>query len=178
MNTFYRILRNAALMAMMMVCIMPARAQFTLTTADDITNGTQHYYLIQSIDRPTFYAIPHSNTEGSKVSTTSIPNATMRWYFMDAGSDDEHQYYYIVNSTGRCLYRYDDNNDGIQIKKTYAELSSLSDDELNKYKFYLTTTGLNYFIQPKGASSLYLNKRGGNIQYTNNYYTWPILSVR
>ena len=160
MNNLYRFLRYAVLMAAIMAWMMPARAQhpFTLTTASDITNNTQHYYLIQSFDRTTFYAIPHSNTEGSKVSTTSIPNADMRWCFVDAGSDSDHQYYYIVNSTGRCLYRYDDNNDGIQIKKTYAELSSLSDDELNKYKFYLTQTGSNYFIQPKGASNFILEQ--------------------
>ena len=172
MNNLYKFLRCAVLMAAIMAWMMPTRAQhpFTLTTASDITNNTQHYYLIQSFDRTTFYTIPHSNTEGSKVSTTSIPNADMRWCFVDAGSDSDHQYYYIVNSTGRCLYRYDDNNDGIQIKKTYAELSSLSDDELNKYKFYLTQTGSNYFIQPKGASNLFLNKRGGNIQYTGGYY--------
>ena len=95
------LLRCTALMVLMMTWMMPARAQlpFTLTTASDITNSTQHYYLIQSIDRPTFYAIPHSTNENSKVSTTSIPNANMRWYFMDAGSDSDHQYYYIVNST-------------------------------------------------------------------------------
>ena len=94
----------------------------------------------------------------------------MRWYFMDAGSDSDHQYYYIVNSTGRCLYRYDNNHDGIQIKKTYAELSSLSDDELNKYKYYLELTGSNYYIHPKGEATLYLNKRGGNVPYSNDYY--------
>ena len=170
------LLRCAVLMVLIIAWMTPARAQhpFTLTTAADITNSTQHYYLIQSIDRPSFYAIPHSNAEDSKVSTTSIPNVNMRWCFVDAGSDSDHQYYYIVNSTGKCLYRYIDNNsdpnDGIRIKKTYAELSSLSDDELNKYKFYLTQTGSDYFIQPKGASGLYLNKRGGNIQYASNYY--------
>ena len=164
--------RCAALMVMIMAWIMPATAQqpFVLTTASDITNGTQHYYLIQSFDRTTFYAIPHSDAEDSKVSTTSIPNATMRWYFMDAGSDSDHQYYYIVSSTGRCLYRNDDENDNIRIKNTYAELSSLSDDELNRYKYYLTTTGSNYFIQPKGASDLYLNKKGTNPNYANGYY--------
>ena len=166
------LLQCAALMALMMAWMMPAWAQhpFTLTTASDITNSTQHYYLIQSIDRSTFYAIPHSDAEDSKVSTTSIPNANMRWYFMDAGSDSDHQYYYIVNSTDRCLYRYDDNNDGIKIKNTYAELSSLSDDELNKYKFYLKQTGSDYFIQPKGASNLYLNKRSTNVPYSDGTY--------
>lgn len=152
--------------------MMPAMAQlpFTLTTASDITNGTQHYYLMQSLDRTTFYAIPHSDAEDSKVSTTSIPNATMRWYFMDAGIESGIQYYYIVNSTGRCLYHYDDNHDGIRIKNTYAELSSLSDNELNKYKYYLTQTGSYYYIHPKGAPSLYLNKRGTNHNYANDYY--------
>ena len=166
------LLRCATFMALMMAWMMPARAQhpFTLTTASDITNGTQQYYLIQSIDRPTFYAIPHSSTENSKVSTTSIPNGNMRWYFMDAGSDSDHQYYYIVNSTGRCLYRNDDENDNIRIKNTYADLSSLSDDELNRYKYYLTPTGSDFFIQPKGASNLYLNKRGTNPNYANGYY--------
>ena len=172
MNTFYRFLRCAALMVIIMTWTMPAKAQhpFTLTTADDIANGTQHYYLIQSFDRTTFYAIPHSDAEDSKVSTTSIPNATMRWYFMDAGSDDDNQYYYIVSSTGRCLYRMNDDNDGIRIKKTYAELSSLSEGELSKYKFYLEQTGSDYFIHPKGASDLYLNKKGTNPNYANGYY--------
>ena len=159
-------------MVMTMAWMMPARAQhpFTLTTASDITNGTQHYYLIQSIDRPTFYAIPHSNADGAKVSTTSIPNTDMRWCFVDAGSDSDHQYYYIVNSTDRCLYRYGGGNDEIQIKNTYTELSSLSDAELTKYKFYLTQTESDYYIQPKGFPGQYLNKRGGNIQYTSGYY--------
>ena len=162
------LLRCAALMALMLVWMMPTRAQhpFTLTTASDITNSTQHYYLMQSIDRPTFYAIPHSNDENSKVSTTSIPNANMRWYFMDAGSDSDHQYYYIVNSTGRCLYRMNDDIDGIRIKNTHAELSSLSDDELDKYKYYLTPTGSYYYIHPKGAPDLYLNKKQTNVQYS------------
>ena len=161
------LLRCTALMVLMMAWMMPARAQhpFTLTTESDITNSTQHYYLIQSIDRPTFYAIPHSTNENSKVSTTSIPNANMRWYFMDAGSDSDHQYYYIVNSTGRCLYRYDNNNDGIRIKNTYAELSSLSNEELNNYKYFLTQTGSDYFIHSKGAPDLYLNKKQTNVPY-------------
>ena len=38
-----------------------------IATENDITNNTQKYYLIQSIDRPTFYAIPYSNADGSKV---------------------------------------------------------------------------------------------------------------
>jgi len=160
------------LILMMFVGVSEAWGQhpFTLTTASDITNGTQHYYLIQSIERPSFYAIPHSNSDGAKVSTTSIPNANMRWCFVDAGSDSDHQYYFIVNSTGRCLYRNDANNDGIRIKKTYTELSSLSDAELNKYKFYLTQTESDYFIQPKGFPGQYLNKRAGNIRYESNYY--------
>ena len=167
------LLRCTALMVLMMTWMMPTRAQhpFTLTTASDITNSTQHYYLIQSIDRPTFYAIPHSTDENSKVSTTSIPNANMRWYFMDAGSDSDHQYYYIVNSTGRCLYRMNDDVDGIRIKNTHAELSSLSDDELDKYKYYLAPTGSNYYIHPKGAPDLYLNKKQTNVPYSPSIKT-------
>ena len=120
-----KMLATFAAMLCMMACMMPARAQqpFTLTEV----NGTPHYYLMQSADRTTFYALPHSDAENSKVSTTSIPHANMRWYFMDAGIESGHQYYYIVNSTGRCLYHYDDNHDGIRIKNTYADLSSLSD---------------------------------------------------
>lgn len=167
------ILRCAALMVLMLAWMIPARAQhpFTLTTASDITNSTQHYYLIQSIDRPSFYAIPHSNDENSTVSTTSIPSANMRWYFMDAGSDSDHQYYYIVNSTGRCLYRMNDTIDGIRIKNTHAELSSLSDDELDKYKYYLAPTGSNYYIHPKGAPNLYLNKKQTNVPYSPSIKT-------
>lgn len=172
MNNKHIFLRYAMLLALILACIMSARAQhpFILTTASDITNGTQNYYLIQSIDRSTFYAIPHSGDEDSKVSTTSIPNANMRWYFMDAGSDSDHQYYYIVNSTDRCLYRMNDDNDGIRIKKTYAELTSLSAEELDKYKYYLTQTESYYYIHPKGTPYLYLNKRGKNINYAKDYY--------
>ena len=172
------LLRCTALMVLMMTWMMPARAQhpFTLTTASDIINGTQNYYLIQSIDRSTFYAIPQSDAEDSKVSTTSIPNANMRWYFMDAGSDSDHQYYYIVNSTGRCLYRQNDDYDGIRIKKTYAEVSALDPEnatqlaELNTYQFYLEQTESDYYIHPKGEATKYLNKRGGNVPYGNGYY--------
>ena len=173
-----RFIRYAAVLILMMVVgVSEIRGQhpFTLTTASDITNGTQHYYLIQSIERPSFYAISQSNSDNAKVSTTSIPNANMRWCFVDAGSDSDHQYYYIVNSTGRCLYRSRDDggNDGIRIKNTYANLSGLADDELNKYKFYLTQTGSDYFIQPKGFPGQYLNKRAGNVRYENNYYIKP-----
>ena len=174
MNNFYRFLKCAALLVLMMACMMPAMAQqhpFTLTEV----NGTQHYYLIQSADRTTFYALPQSGDEDSKVSTTSIPNANMRWYFMDAGSDSDHQYYYIVNSTGRCLYRKNDNINGIRIKKTYAEVSALNPQdatqlaELNTYQFYLEQTGSDYYIHPKG-SDLYVNKKGGNVPYGGDYY--------
>ncbi len=125
---------------------------------------------MQSADRITFYALPHSGDEDSKVSTTSIPNANMRWYFMDAGSDSDHQYYYIVNSTGRCLYCMNTENDGIRIKITYADLSSLTNDELNKYKFYLEEKQSNYYIHPKGEATRYLNKRNTNVPYTDGTY--------
>ena len=95
------ILRLAAVLLLMVVGVSEIWGQhpFTLTTADDITGGTQKYYLIQSIDRSSFYAIPHSNADGAKVSTTSIPNADMRWCFVDAGSDSDHQYYYEHNQS-------------------------------------------------------------------------------
>ena len=177
MSNLYRfLLRYTALMTLMMACMMPARAQhpFDLTTASDITNSTQNYYLMQSADRTTFYALPESGDEDSKVSTTSIPNANMRWYFMDAGSDSDHQYYYIVNSTSRCLYRKNDNTNGIRIKKTYAELSALDPEdatqlaELNSYQFYLEQTESDYYIHPKGATS-YVNKKGGNVPNGGDY---------
>ena len=71
-----RFIRYAAVLILMMVVgVSEIRGQhpFTLTTASDITNGTQHYYLIQSIERPSFYAIPHSNSDGAKVSTPVFP---------------------------------------------------------------------------------------------------------
>ena len=145
---------------------------FVVTTEEDLNDNKPKYYLIQSVDRLGFYAIPYTNAADSKVSTTSIPHEMMRWYFMDAGSDDDHQYYYIVNSTGRCLYwkSGNDSHDGITINKTYAEMSSSAQAEQDKYKFFLTETGSNFFIQPKSSSNYYLNKRGGNIRGNDTNY--------
>ena len=63
MNNFYRFLRCAALMVLIMAWMMPAKAQhpFTLTTADDVTNGTETLYWIESKGATGFFMIPMGN---------------------------------------------------------------------------------------------------------------------
>ena len=135
---------------------------FTLTTADDVTNGTEILYYIESKGATGFYMIPMGTNDDSGVSTSNMPNDKMLWYFMDAGSNNNVQYYYIVNkSTGKYLRLKGnngaDNSIGI---KTYA-----AND--NTYKFSITAGTHQWIIQPYSSTGHTVNKKGSNVNYTN-----------
>ena len=172
MNYLYRLLRCAAMMALMMAWTMPAKAQFTLTTADDITNGTETLYWIESVGANGFYAIPH--TDNSRVSTTNMPNLKALWYFMDAGIENDTQYYYIVNhNTGNYLKLVGSNGDDNTIK--IGTFGSGGDE----FKFSIGgSEGQWVFYTKSGNGDYWVNKKGGNVSYdkyfkSSNYGSSP-----
>lgn len=129
--------------------------------------GSTHKRLIQSQANAWntadfhFYMIPDDN---GSVNTTSLFRPTMQWYFLNAGSEDSYQYYYIVNNNGKALCY----NEGI----TMADFNIASAD--NSYKFRMTPypakgTPTDYNIVPYGLTSgnMYLNKNGGNTSADN-----------
>ena len=127
---------------------------FTVTTDP----SAPHYYLIQSAQVESFYIIPKTDnpTDDTEVTTTNVPNENMLWYFMDAGSNNGTQYYYIIHKSGLYLYRYNDSDKGIKLH---------SASTADSYKFSIEATGDYYFIKPKGKN--YVNKKGGNVGWDN-----------
>ncbi len=147
-----------------MAWMMPAKAQhpFILTTADDVTNHTETLYWIESKGATGFYMIPMEIGDDKGVSTSNMPNKRMLWFFMDAGIENNIQYYYIGNkSTGRYLRLKGANGaDGsIGIKAT----TSLDDS----YKFSISGSEGQWVFSPKSGSTYYVNKKGSNVNYTS-----------
>ena len=152
-------------------------------TADDDSSGAieaseKKLYLIQTNAFQSFYMAPQAN---NTITTNNIFGDYMLWYFLDAGTDNGTQYYYIVNnSTGKyiCHGGGTANNDtsrGVTLVDKTA-----SNDE--RCKFYLNEDNNNgtigfYNIDAKGKPSYYgLNKRNGSetnqypIRLTNDQY--------
>lgn len=165
-------------------------------TTDTNGNGTieeseKKFYLIQTNAFPSFYIAPQdkNNNNNWTITTNNILGEYMLWYFLDAGSDANHQYYYIVNnSTGKYIYNhngtYDGTNGGNGDKRQIKliDLGSLSDNEKEKCKFKFVednqggTTGF-YNIDVKANQTYYgLNKQSGSandsnpIRLTNGQY--------
>ena len=159
MNTFFRFLRCTALMVMMMTSILTAKAQFTLTTPDDVTNHIEKLYWIESNGAAGFYAIPHTNN--SNVSTTNMPNLKALWYFMDAGSENNTQYYYIVNhNTGYYL-----KHDGTLGNENTIKIASFGSGG-DAFKFSIGGSDGQWVIYPKsGNGNYWVNKKSGNVPY-------------
>ena len=159
-----KIILRSLLVAVMMVCNLVgawAQAPFTLTTADDVTNGTEKLYWIESRGAQGFFAIPMANSNDAGVTTSNMPNEMMLWYFMDAGIDDGTQYYYIINkSTGKYLRRKGnhtaDNSIGIAAKTDANEATC---------KFSISGSAGQWLI--KTGDIYYINKKGSNVNYTN-----------
>ena len=149
-------------------------------TSDTNGNGTiedseKKYYLIQTNAFPSFYIAPQNNN----ITTNNILGDYMLWYFLDAGTDGDTQYYYIVNkSTGKYIYNHNGNSRGINI----TDFASLSDanKEKCKFKFVVNNEGGTigfYNIDVKANQTYYgLNKQNGSeananpIRLTNDQY--------
>lgn len=150
-------------------------------TTDTNGNGTiedseKKFYLIQTYAFPSFFIAPQSN---NTITTNNILSEYMLWYFLDAGTDGDTQYYYIVNnSTGKYIYNHNGNDRGINI----TDFASLSDANKEKCKFKLVVNNNGgttdfYNINVKASQTYYgLNKQNGSeananpIRLTNTQY--------
>ena len=154
-------------------------------TADTDENGTiddteKKLYLIQTNAFQSFYMAPQSNN--SKISTNNILGNYLLWYFLDAGTDNGTQYYYIVNeNTGKYIYNSNGNSRSIDLISS-TDFANLSDANKEKCKFKLDVNNKNnttdfYNINVKANQTYYgLNKQGGSetnsnpIRLTNDQY--------
>ena len=143
-------------------------------TTDVDGNGTiedneKKLYLIQTNAFPSFYIAPQSN---NTITTNNILGEYMLWYFLDAGTVGDTQYYYIVNKSTEkyiCHGGGTSNTDASRAV-TLVEKTSTNDE---RCKFYIelnetsNTTGF-YNIDAKGKPSYFgLNKRNGSM--SNQY---------
>ena len=151
-------------------------------TTDTNGNGTiedseKKFYLFQTNAFPSFYIAPQDN---NNITTNNILGEYMLWYFLDAGTDGDTQYYYIVNnSTGKYIYNhngtYDGTNggDGDKRQIKLIDLSTLSDNDKEKCKFKLVVNNNGgttdfYNINVKASQTYYgLNKQSGSEAITN-----------
>ena len=143
-----------SLLLMMVVGVNTTRGQLpTLTTAEEVTAGTQKFYLIQSAQIPSFYMIPYSTT--NNVSTSNVPCEAMRWYFMASGEDG---YYFIRHNTS---------GDYLSCAAGVIQLEDLSEGTPgDSHKFSIEATGDYYYIKPKETTS-YVTKKNGNVNPTD-----------
>jgi len=130
---------------------------------------TKRIYYIQSVASTDFYLIPGDTNNGNvRVNTLSLPRPSMQWYFMDAGIENDIQYYYIVNnhadndeSASTLGYLYRNGNDA-NIKYTL----DTSDDN---YKFAIETNASGgYNIVAKNLPNNSLQKNDGNHNNATN----------
>ena len=149
-------------------------------TTDTNGNGTiedseKKFYLIQTNAFPSFYIAPQAD---NTITTNNILGEYMLWYFLDAGTVEGTQYYYIVNnSTGKYIYNhngtYDGTNGGNGDKRQIKliDLGPLSDNDKEKCKFKIVSNGSQgfYNINVKANQTYYgLNKQNGSETNTNN----------
>ena len=135
---------------------------FQLTLSDDPAD--QRPYLIQSQNNAWnttdyhFYMIPGDEDANNitKVNTTSLFRPSMEWHFLNAGIEDDVQYYYIVNNANSKYLCYDATN-GVYMD-TYAN------DTIFKFRIVESPTAGTYNIIPYRMTSgnRFLNKKGNN----------------
>ena len=143
-------------------------------TTDDNENGViddneKKLYLIQTNAFQSFYIAPQAN---NTITTNNILGDYMLWYFLDAGTDNGTQYYYIVSYTENkyiCHGGGTANNNtqrGVTLVEKNADnetrcMFSIEENNTNG------TTGF-YNINAKGKPTYYgLNKRGASETNTN-----------
>ena len=170
-----------SLLLMFMLGINTAWGQSPVEmTTDTNGNGTiedseKKFYLIQTNAFPSFYIAPQAN---NNITTNNILGDYMLWYFLDAGKDNpgtenEIQYYYIVNSTGKYICNTSDR---------LIQIVSLSDANKEKCKFKFVvdneggTTGFYNIDVKANQTNFGLNKQSGSandsypIRLTSNDY--------
>ena len=139
-----------------------------ITTDADITNNTKKLYLIQTNAFQSFYIAPQSN---NNITTNNILGNDMLWYFLNAGVEDNIQYYYIVNnSTGKYISHGDGSQNNNTSRGVPLVEKNQSNDESCKFRLDLNETkGEGFYnIKVKGSPTYFaLNKRGGSVDTTN-----------
>ena len=135
-----------------------AQAPVEITTAGEVTDHTEKTYFIQSYQNTAYYLYPVSGS-GNYMNTRGILDEKAEFYFLDAGTEADVQYYYIVNkNSGKYLYASANTS-----KKGITCIDYNADND-DKYKFGISAaTGISaYNIFPKGNTALSLNKQTGN----------------
>lgn len=146
----------------------PRSLPFTVSTEEDVANNTMKLYWLESKGAAGFYMIPH--TDNKEASTSNLPNANMRWYFMDAGDN----YYFIRNVSGKYLWQTGTlgNNNTIQ-------LADYNANNADQFKFSVDGTAGEWVFYPKnGNKNYWVSKQGGNVLYSgrlkaSNYNNKP-----
>ncbi len=172
--------RGTYVLRMMIVVMMMIGANVWGQTPVEITtdtngNGTiedseKKFYLIQSYVNTGFYMRPNNSPNSTAVSTLNILTDDMKWYFLNAGKENEGteneiQYYYICDKDGRYMYFSSPNYVGTQAsQRIWMALHTTRSGSDDNYKFSIVAYsdgGSN--IIPKGTTNnSSLNKQGGN----------------
>lgn len=139
----------------------------------------------QSTEQDGFFMQPGDPDKNSNitVTTSSLARPLMQWYFMSAGTDNDHQYYYIVNQQGEQGDYLFCNTNGTIYMKSSDDFDSASDE----YKFRILTDASDGFrIVPKAKQTVWIYKNNGNnttdVVGTNNSTTnlqcrWDFIPV-
>ena len=153
------------------VAVTDGKTSPAVTLDVQVLFGQSYAYLVQSVENSYFYLLPGTtDTYGyDRLVTNSLARPAMMWYFLNAGTVNGKQYYYIVNKeSGKHLFyhTYEDTNNTTQHGYALdADAEAYLDNE--NYMFSLEQAATGYNISPKAAPTRYLNKNGGNVQNWN-----------
>ena len=119
----------------------PRSLPFTVSTEEDVANNTMKLYWLESKGAAGFYMIPHFDNK--EASTSNLPNANMRWYFMDAGDN----YYFIRNVSGKYLWQT-----GTLGSNNTIQLADYNANNADQFKFSVDGTAGEWVFYPKLAN--------------------------
>ena len=131
--------------------------------------GSNHTRLIQSQANGWntdfhFYMIPSEKDNNNiiKVNTTSLFRPTMEWYFLNAGVENNVQYYYIVNNAAK-----DNSNNPYYLcwDGTNVCMSAFDSNNTDKFKFSIvkSQTAGSFNISPHADNKKFINKTNNAI---------------
>ncbi len=138
--------------------------------------GDNHPYLIQNQGNTNFYLLPdqlNATLNVTKVTTNSLPRASMMWTMHSAGVVNGRQYYFIKNhTTGQylCYTTYTDANNNVVKGVLMKDAADFDSSDI--FRFHITAaTGGGYNIIPfaYGASGgIFKDYDSANASYPNN----------
>ena len=117
------------------------------------TSSVAAYYKIGNAAEPNAFIIP--GTTSATTSATDVAESNdMKWYFLEAGSDDWLTYYHIVNATtGKYLY-YNKDVEPTSEQSNAFITQNLSTTNADRYQFVVAKTTESasdgkYYVVPK-----------------------------